>query len=176
MTRPVLAALLAALAFAAPAHAAPPQISDPAGDWLVPSQDVVRVRLERATLDGRPALRAVLTLAATPDPTATYYARLTVGCEDWLLGNRWVTRPEPFLTRTGCAAQAMVEQPVFEPATMTTSGNDVAFVAALPAGTAGRRVDALGGHTSTGTPAGLVVNGFMVLNGDLAGGRVRHTL
>ncbi|HEV2890287.1 MAG TPA: hypothetical protein VGX28_07895 [Frankiaceae bacterium] len=175
MTRPVLVSVLAALALAAPASAAPPQVTDPAGDWVVPSQDVLGVRIERATVDGRPAVRTVLTLAAAPDPAGTYYTFVSLGCDQWTLGNRWYAHPEPFLVRGRCDT-ATPELPVFEPATMAISGNELAFIAVLPAGTRDRRVDGIGGHTSVGSPAGVMVNGVLVMNGDVAGGRVRHTL
>jgi hypothetical protein len=174
MTRFPLALVALALA-ATPAAAAPPRITDDAGDWAVASQDVLAVRIERATLDGRPAVRTVLTLAAAPDPGGAYYAFVSLGCEEWTLGSEYAARQEPFLERTACGADPNA-LPVYEPATMTTSGNEVAFVAALPAGAKGRAVDGIGARTALGSPTGVVVQSMWLLNGDLALGSVRHRL
>lgn len=71
------ATALAAITLAAlPAHAAPSAVTftDPAGDWPVASQDVVKVTVQSALRGSIHVVSADITLAAAPGPEFTVYA------------------------------------------------------------------------------------------------------
>ena len=71
---PALAAATIMIA-ALPAHAAPSAVTftDPAGDWAVASQDVVKVTMQSALRGGERAVSVDITLAAPPGPEYTMY-------------------------------------------------------------------------------------------------------
>lgn len=98
MRRTLLAAL-AALALAAPAaHAAAPapQVTDPRGDWHVPSQDVVSGRISSVLVRGAPHLRGELRLAAPPATgvPASYELTFGIGCAGYGFTYAWDGLPE----------------------------------------------------------------------------------
>ena len=68
---------LTAIALAAvPAHAAPASVTftDPAGDWSVPSQDVIKVTVQSALRGAIHVVSVDITLAAPVGPEYTLYA------------------------------------------------------------------------------------------------------
>lgn len=175
MTRTITPALIALALAASPATAAPADLRDPSGDWLVASEDILRVRLERATVDGAPAVRAVVTLSAPADPAAAYFVHLGAGCLTWSLGTRGIGAEGPFLAEYGCDSN--VRTPTLLSATAAVSGTDVVLTAPL----AGRlRRGTTIGHLAAQSAPGMSVTvyhpGDPVTNGDYAAGSVHHVV
>jgi len=86
-------AALAALALATPGvQAAPaPQVTDPAGDWYVPSQDVVSGRISSVLIRGVPHLRGELRLSAPPaiGVPSTYDLTFRIRCTYYSFALAW---------------------------------------------------------------------------------------
>ena len=96
---------VAALTTAAPAVAAAPRaaaITDPARDWVVESQDILRVRLDTTRVGGIPAVRAVLTLAGTANPDGYYAVTFKDDCHTWSVLVGALQRTEPTYRHTSC--------------------------------------------------------------------------
>lgn len=83
--RRIAPALLALLALAGPATAAPRNgISDPKGDWPVAGQDVISAKLSSALVNGKPVLRGELRLAEAPGAgPASYVVAFSLGCHSY---------------------------------------------------------------------------------------------
>lgn len=174
MTRTITPALVALALAASPATAAPADVRDAAGDWPVASEDVLRVRLENTKVDGAPAVRAVVTLAAPTDPAAAYFVHLGAGCMTWTLGTRGGAEG-PFLAEYGC--DTPVRMPTMLPATAAVSGNDVVLTAPLAGHL--RRGTVVAHLAAQSAPAMSVTvhhPDATVTNGDYAAGSVRHAV
>jgi hypothetical protein len=93
MRRTFLTALVLGAVLGAPtAQAAPSaQLRDKAGDWAVPSQDVLSGRLSSARVAGKPVLRGELRLAAAPAAgvVTTYHFGFGIGCHNYSFGYVW---------------------------------------------------------------------------------------
>ena len=177
MTFRTFAASLAALALASgPASAVPVEIRDARGDWPVPSQDIVAVRLERTALDGRPAVRAVLTLAAAPDPASAYHVRFGLKCATWSLGNLDPAVSGAFLVRESCGSGELVSSGRYAPATAEVRGNDVVLTAPMAVALRpGQRLEFLAAEAASGGSVRVLPpNGYT--NGDNARGEIRFVL
>jgi len=95
-----LIAIVAAAATATPAlagststsHAPKLQIHDGAGDWAVPSQDI----LDGTVTANAKTITAVVHLAAAPVPGAvtTYAVAFLVGCKSYVASYRWTGVPQ----------------------------------------------------------------------------------
>lgn len=83
----VAAAATGAPAFAATSHPVKPQIRDGAGDWAVPSQDI----LDGTVTANAKTITAVVRLAAAPVPglVTEYTVNLLVGCKGYAATYRW---------------------------------------------------------------------------------------
>lgn len=138
--RRALPLLLAVVAAASPATAAPaPQVTDPAGDWGVASQDVLWARLSSTGTKAAPVLRGELRLAAAPAPgtTSRYWLGFHVGCVAYRFTYVWSGAPqgsgatlEEYSYCAGTAAP--VRNPVDRtyPVTVAVKGTTVVWQAA----------------------------------------------
>jgi hypothetical protein len=133
MRRTSFAVLVAAALLAAPATAAPraATLSDPRGDWAVPSEDVVAARLEGVVSSAGRSLKATLALAAPPDGATTYYLAFVDGsCESWELSVQGLGTPaqSAVLTHFSCGATSPATVTgTAVPATATVRGTTVEF-------------------------------------------------
>lgn len=91
--RRMLAMLLGGVVvLASPAMAAPsPQVTDAAGDWAVPSQDVLSARLSSLLVNHVPTLQAELTLSQAPATgvLTSYNVGFSIGCQSWMFNYSW---------------------------------------------------------------------------------------
>ena len=141
----VLIAALAAAATAAPAlattsHAPKPQIHDGAGDWAVPSQDI----LDGTVTATAKTITAAVRLAAAPVPgvVTTYAVTFLVGCKAYAASYRWTGVPQTeaaSVAEYACpdsssSVPALATQPTATyPATASVTGNTFRFsFASLP--------------------------------------------
>jgi hypothetical protein len=88
----VAAAATAAPALATPSRTPKPQIHDGAGDWAVPSQDI----LDGTVTATAKTITATVRLAAAPVPGAvtTYAVTFIVGCKAYSASYRWTGVPQ----------------------------------------------------------------------------------
>lgn len=145
-----LVAVLAAVAAAAtcaPAAAATtstssavhPQIRDAAGDWAVPSQDILDGTVTATAKTITVAVR--LSSAPTPGLVTTYSVIFLVGCKSYVASVRWtgVAAADPasfdeYACETASSAPVDVTPPTAtHPATFSVTGNTIRFsFATLP--------------------------------------------
>jgi hypothetical protein len=124
---------------------------------------------------GRPAVRAVLTLAGAPDAVAEYGVTLGTACDSWALVARGA---EARLERRGCDTPGGVTTPA---ATVAVQGTTLVLTAPYGLGLAkGLRVSNLSASASPYL-TGLYVGGGtgqegFVATGDLAFGKVSYVL
>lgn len=188
MRRHVLAAVAAVLLAAAPATAAVPThaaIADAKGDWPVASHDITGVRVSTVRLGRTPALRAVLTLSAAPDPVSQYYVALSTGCDWWMLSTRDAGAENPQSIRLvhgrcGVTESATGDHPTSD-ATVTVSGNTLVLTAPYALGLKkGLRISSIEAAASPFLTGAYVADGVgqhgYVVSGDLALGRVTYAL
>jgi hypothetical protein len=141
MRRRVLAAFaaVAAAATCAPAAAATgtshrPQIRDGAGDWAVPSQDI----LDGTVTANAKSITTTVRLAAAPVPgLVTYYTlSFVVGCTSYVTQYRWTgAAPADSVAMSQYACPAASSTPVpppaqpvaTYPATATVTGTTIRF-------------------------------------------------
>lgn len=142
MRRALLAALLPfALVTPATASGSTLVITDPAGDWAVAGQDILR-----ATLDSDGAsVAGTIELAGPRELPTSYYVRLADGCESWILLLRDAGLPteHAYLSHTPCSTLSQVPGTTAteHPATAAVDGTTVTITAPYAAGLApGTRV------------------------------------
>jgi hypothetical protein len=181
-------AMLAAASLAAPATAAVPAkavVTDPSGDWPVASQDITGVQVSTVRVGRTPALRAVLTLSAAPDPVSQYYVALSTGCDWWMLSTRNVSIEQPQSIRLvhgrcGVAESATGDHPT-SAATLSVSGNTLVLTAPYALGLKkGLRITSIEAAASPVLTGAYVADGVgqhgYVVSGDLALARVTYAL
>ncbi|HWL37956.1 MAG TPA: hypothetical protein VNQ77_17350 [Frankiaceae bacterium] len=181
-TRRALAALLLATALAAPgADAAPPapQLRDPAGDWMLPWQDIVAGRFSSVLVKGVPYLRGELTLTAPPDGVHNYYFLTFVhGCHKFqfsaFVGPDSPWPPSSHLEkRPYCFTGGLEEAEASYAATVSIRGSTVTWLARYVGGV--RRGSTLSRFTAEAftTAGGTTAHDVDVDLGDRAEGSTR---
>jgi len=126
----VAAAVTGAPAVAATNHAPKPQIHDGAGDWAVPSQDI----LDGTVTANAKTITAVVHLAAAPVPgvVTTYAVTFLVGCKAYAASYRWTGAPQaeaasvaeyPCSSGSGPTPDVPAQPTATYPATGSVSGN-----------------------------------------------------
>lgn len=178
----VAAAALVTPATASPARRTPNRasVTDPAGDWPVASEDILGVRVETVRVDGKPALRAVITLAAEPDPLTEYFVSVAGRCHTWTIFNRtpYAASADARLMYSECVAPSRpATLPASAPATVVVSGKDVVLTAPYALGLAtGMRIMSVTAVASVrGAAVSAPVVGFR-WTGDYASADVVYAL
>jgi hypothetical protein len=166
MRKPALlaATVAAALVPLAPSSAAParPQVSDPSGDWVVPSADIVSARLSTVRARTRrgtvPMLRVELTLREAPAANVPQAYRVEFaydGCERMQVTYYWsggvsAFSDEAFVDASSCedAGQVFLE-PKLTDVPVRVNGTSVVWDVPLVHGMrVGTTIEAPSAHTS----------------------------
>ncbi|MDQ1685200.1 MAG: hypothetical protein QOC82_1937 [Frankiaceae bacterium] len=136
MRRLALLAVVAAVVTGAPAvaatnHMPKPQIQDGAGDWAVPSQDI----LDGTITANAKTITATIRLSAAPVPglATQYYVAFSVGCKGYVATYHWTGVPQTeqasfdeYACPTASSTPALPDKPIAtHPATVTVAGNTI---------------------------------------------------
>jgi hypothetical protein len=177
MRRVLLALLPFALVTPATASDNTVTITDPAGDWVVAGQDVLRVTVgsDGTSVTGRVELAGPRTL-----PTS-YYVTLSDDCEHWglVLRDAGLPTQRAYLSHTPCYTLGQVPGTTLteHPATASLDGTTVTITAPYAAGLApGTQVTEVSASASVSYRGVCTTPPDCVGTGDIAAGVVSYTL